>query len=156
MGRKSLFCYWYPHYEKFVGMKSLFCCWYPHYESLWVLKSLFCCWYPRCGKFEGIRSLFRCWYPRYGKFEGMRSLFCCWYPRYESLCVSEACFVADTQIVKTGRYNKGIIYSRMPATGVRRITPKIRTVICEQAPNHGSYFAYARLIARVTLNLPYF
>jgi len=22
-------------------------------------------------------------------------------------------------------------------------------VICEQAPNHGSYFAYARLIARV-------
>ena len=40
--------------------------------------------------------------------------------------------------------------------GVRRITAKIRTVICEQAPNHGSYFAYARLIARVTLNLPYF
>ena len=33
--------------------------------------------------------------------------------------------------------------------GVRRITAKIRTVICEQAPNHGSYFAYARLIARV-------
>ena len=26
-------------------------------------------------------------------------------------------------------------------------------MICEQAPNHGSYFAYARLIARVTLNL---
>jgi len=33
--------------------------------------------------------------------------------------------------------------------GVRRITAKIKTVICEQAPNHGSYFAYARLIARV-------
>ena len=37
--------------------------------------------------------------------------------------------------------------------GVRRITPKVKTVICEQAPNHGSYFAYARLIARVTFNL---
>jgi len=37
--------------------------------------------------------------------------------------------------------------------GVRRITAKIKTVICEQAPNHGSYFAYARLIARVTFNL---
>ena len=37
--------------------------------------------------------------------------------------------------------------------GVRRMTSKIKTVICEQAPNHGSYFAYARLIARVTLNL---
>ena len=37
--------------------------------------------------------------------------------------------------------------------GVRRITSKVKTVICEQAPNHGSYFAYARLIARVTLNL---
>ena len=23
------------------------------------------------------------------------------------------------------------------------MTPKIKTVICEQAPNHGSYFAYA-------------
>ena len=35
------------------------------------------------------------------------------------------------------------------------ITPRItnKTVICEQAPNHGSYFAYARLIARVTFNL---
>ena len=33
--------------------------------------------------------------------------------------------------------------------GVRRITPKVKTVICKQAPNHGSYFAYARLIARV-------
>ena len=33
--------------------------------------------------------------------------------------------------------------------GVRRITAKVKTVICEQAPNHGSYFAYARLIARV-------
>ena len=57
--------------------------------------------------------------------------------------------VADTQIVKTERYNKGIIYSRRPAAGVRRITAKVKTVICEQAPNHGSYFAYARLIARV-------
>ena len=36
--------------------------------------------------------------------------------------------------------------------GVRRITAKVKTVICEQAPNHGSYFAYARLIARVTFN----
>ena len=33
--------------------------------------------------------------------------------------------------------------------GVRRITAKVKTVICEQAPNHGSYFAYAWLIARV-------
>ena len=40
--------------------------------------------------------------------------------------------------------------------GVRRITAKVKTVICEQAPNHGPYFAYARLIARVTFNLPYF
>jgi len=32
--------------------------------------------------------------------------------------------------------------------GVRRITAKIKTVICEQAPNHGSYFAYARLCFR--------
>ena len=37
--------------------------------------------------------------------------------------------------------------------GVRRITAKVKTVICEQAPNHGSYFAYARLIALVTFNL---
>ena len=37
--------------------------------------------------------------------------------------------------------------------GVRRITAKVKTVICEQAPNHGSYFAYAQLIARVTLKL---
>ena len=37
--------------------------------------------------------------------------------------------------------------------GVRRITAKVKTVICEQAPNHGSYFAYARLIARVTFKL---
>ena len=65
----------------------------------------------------------------------------------------EAYFAADTQNVKTGRYNKGIIYSRMPAAGVRRITAKVKTVICEQAPNHGSYFAYARLIARVTFEL---
>ena len=39
------------------------------------------------------------------------------------------------------------------ASAMSRITAKIKTVICEQAPNHGSYFAYARLIARVTLNL---
>ena len=32
--------------------------------------------------------------------------------------------------------------------GVRRMTPKIRTVICEQDPNHGSYFSYARLCFR--------
>ena len=31
----------------------------------------------------------------------------------------EACFVADTQIVKTGRYNKGTIYSKMFVVGVR-------------------------------------
>ena len=55
--------------------------------------------------------------------------------------------------MKTRRYNKGIIYSRRPAAGVRRITAKVKTVICEQAPNHGSYFAYARLIARVTFKL---
>jgi len=39
--------------------------------------------------------------------------------------------------------------NRISLRGVRRITPKVKTVICEQAPNHGSYFAYARLIARV-------
>jgi len=33
--------------------------------------------------------------------------------------------------------------------GVRRITAKVKTVICEQAPNHGSYYAYARFIVRV-------
>ena len=32
--------------------------------------------------------------------------------------------------------------------GVRRITSKVKTVICEQAPNHGSYFAYVRLCFR--------
>ena len=32
--------------------------------------------------------------------------------------------------------------------GVRRMTPKIKTVICERAPNHGSYFSYARLCFR--------
>ena len=32
--------------------------------------------------------------------------------------------------------------------GVRRITAKVKTVICEQAPNHGSYFSYARLCFR--------
>ena len=32
--------------------------------------------------------------------------------------------------------------------GVRRMTPKIKTVICEQAPNRGSYFSYARLCFR--------
>ena len=37
--------------------------------------------------------------------------------------------------------------------GVRRITAKIKTVICKQAPNHGSYFAYARLIARVNFQV---
>ena len=62
--------------------------------------------------------------------------------------VWEAYFAADTQNVKTGRYNKGIIYSRRPAAGVRRITAKVKTVICEQAPNHGSYFSYARLCFR--------
>ena len=49
------------------------------------------------------------------------------------------------------------LFIRLPAKGaanlisyrgVRRITAKIKTVICEQAPNHGSYFAYARLCFR--------
>ena len=33
------------------------------------------------------------------------------------------------------------------------ITPRIsnKTTICEQAPNHGSYFAYARLIAVIDI-----
>ena len=39
------------------------------------------------------------------------------------------------------------------ATLFIRLSAKIKTVICEQAPNHGSYFAYVRLIARVTFNL---
>ena len=34
-------------------------------------------------------------------------------------------------------------------SAMSRITAKVKTVICEQAPNHGSYFVYARLIARV-------
>ena len=38
----------------------------------------------------------------------------------ESLWVWEACFVADTQIVKTGRYNKGTLYSKIPTVGVLR------------------------------------
>ena len=48
----------------------------------------------------------------------------------ESLWVWEACFVADTQIVKTGRYNKEIIYSRMPAAGVRGVygSPTLRAM----------------------------
>ena len=48
----------------------------------------------------------------------------------ESLWVWEACFVADTQIMKTGRYNKGIIYSRMPAAGVRGVydSPTLRAM----------------------------
>ena len=36
----------------------------------------------------------------------------------DSLWVWEACFVADTQILKTGSYNKGTIYSKMSAVGV--------------------------------------
>ena len=36
----------------------------------------------------------------------------------ESLWVWKACFIADTQIVKTGRYNKGSIYSKMFVVGV--------------------------------------
>ena len=47
----------------------------------------------------------------------------------------------------------GVIHKRCATfisyCGIRRITAKVKTVICEQAPNHGSYFAYARLIARV-------
>ena len=48
----------------------------------------------------------------------------------------------------------GVIHKRCATfisyCGIRRITTKVKT---EQARNHGSYFAYARLIARVTLNL---
>ena len=33
--------------------------------------------------------------------------------------------------------------------GCRRIKIERNNLLCEQAPNHGSYFAYARLIARV-------
>ena len=39
----------------------------------------------------------------------------------ENLRVWEAYFVADTQIMKTGRYNKGTIYSQMPTMGVRPV-----------------------------------
>ena len=44
--------------------------------------------------------------------------------------VWEAYFVADTQNVKTGRYNKKIIYSRMPAAGVRGVygSPTLRAM----------------------------
>jgi len=38
--------------------------------------------------------------------------------------------------------------NRISLRGVRRITAKVKTVICEKAPNHGSYFAYARLCFR--------
>ena len=46
------------------------------------------------------------------------------------LWVWEACFAADTQIVKNGRYNKAIIYSRMPAAGVRPVydNPTLRAM----------------------------
>ena len=37
--------------------------------------------------------------------------------------------------------------------GVRRITAKVKNVFCERAPKHVPYFAYARLIARVTFKL---
>jgi hypothetical protein len=44
----------------------------------------------------------------------------------------------------------GVIHKRCATfisyCGIRRITTKVKT---EQARNHGSYFAYARLIARV-------
>ena len=48
----------------------------------------------------------------------------------ESLWVSEACLVADAQIVKTGRYNKGIIYSRMHAASIRGVygSPTLRAM----------------------------
>ena len=36
----------------------------------------------------------------------------------KSLRVWEAYFAADTQIVKTGRYNKGTLYSKMFVVGV--------------------------------------
>ena len=36
----------------------------------------------------------------------------------DSWRVCEAYSIADTQIVKTGRYNKGIIYSKMSSVGV--------------------------------------
>ena len=34
------------------------------------------------------------------------------------------------------------------ASAMSRITSKVKNVICEQAPNHGSNFAYARLCFR--------
>ena len=48
----------------------------------------------------------------------------------KSLWASEACFVADTQIMKNGRYNKKIIYFRMPAAGVRPVygNPTLRAM----------------------------
>ena len=48
----------------------------------------------------------------------------------KSLWVSATCFVADTQIMKNGRYNKEIIYSRMPAAGVRPVygNPTLRAM----------------------------
>ena len=47
------------------------------------------------------------------------------------------------KIVSKKRCQSYFISRRSPHHG------KNKTVICEQAPNHGSYFAYARLIARV-------
>ena len=48
----------------------------------------------------------------------------------ESLWVSEACLVADTQIVKNGRYNRKIIYSRMHAASIRGVygSPTLRAM----------------------------
>ena len=46
------------------------------------------------------------------------------------LKLKKDCFVADTKIMKNGRYNKKIIYSRMPAAGVRGVygSPTLRAM----------------------------
>ena len=72
-------------------------------------------------------------------------------------------FLAKNDVFNTNRTPRGVASAmshaihkivsknaanRVSLRGVRRITPKVKTVICEQAPNHGSYFAYARLCYR--------
>ena len=43
----------------------------------------------------------------------------------------EACFVADTQNVKTGRYNKGTLYSKMFVVGVLYFWVYTEKMSCE-------------------------
>ena len=40
------------------------------------------------------------------------------------------------------------VFGALGGIVLNRITAKVKTVICEQAPDHGSYFAYARLCFR--------